>query len=96
MDAGGPIEPFQGDLLHFPYRNWADHLRRIDRYTQIASDAAHVSGKRGNPFMLIVGPPVSFLRTFILRLGFMDGWRGALIAYAGARYIFMRELRILR
>jgi hypothetical protein len=46
--------------------------------------------------MLLAGPPISFIRTFFLRLGFMDGWRGALIAYAGARYVFLRELRILR
>ena len=84
------------DLLHFPYRDWDDHLRRIDRYTQTASDAAHAAGKRGNPLMLLAGPPISFIRTFFLRLGFMDGWRGALIAYAGARYVFLRELRILR
>jgi len=92
----GPVGQFRGDLLHYPYRNWDDHLLRIDRYTRLAADAARASGKRGNLLMLISGPPVSFLRTFILRLGFMDGWRGAVIAYAGARYIFLRELRILR
>jgi len=96
MEANGPVERFRGDLLHFPYRNWADHLQRIDRYTRLASEAAQKSGKRGNPLMLLAGPPISFLRTFFLRLGFMDGWRGALIAYAGARYVFLRELRILR
>jgi len=94
--ANVPVAQFQGDLLHFPYRDWADHLRRIDRYTQKASDAAHAAGKHGNPLMLLAGPPISFIRTFFLRLGFMDGWRGALIAYAGARYVFLRELRILR
>jgi len=96
MVVGGTVAPFQGDLLHFPYRNWGDQVQRIDRYTQIASDAAHASGKRGNPLMLVAAPPMSFLRTFILRLGFLDGWRGAVIAYAAARYVFLRELRILR
>ena len=94
--ANAPVEQFHGDLLHFPYRNWADHVPRIDRYTRTASDAAHAAGKRGNLLMLLAGPPISFIRTFFLRLGFMDGWRGALIAYAGARYVFLRELRILR
>jgi len=96
LETNGPVFQFEGDLLHFPYRNWADHLQRIDRYTQIASDAAHASGKRGNPLRLVLGPPAVFLKTFIIRLGFLDGWRGAVIAYAGARYVFMRELRILR
>jgi glycosyltransferase involved in cell wall biosynthesis len=96
LEVRGPVSQFAGDLLHFPYRNWSDHIRRIDRYTQIAADAARAAGKRGNPLKLVVGPPAAFLRSFILRFGFLDGWRGAMIAYAGARYIFIRELRILR
>ena len=46
--------------------------------------------------MLIAGPPITFVRTFFLRLGFLDGWRGVMIAFAAARYIYLRELRILR
>src|SRR5678815_2696246 len=36
----GPVGQFRGDLLHYPCRNWADHLLRIDRYTRLAADAA--------------------------------------------------------
>lgn len=96
LETNGAAARFENDLLHFPYRNWEDHLQRIDRYTSIASEAARASGRRGNPLKLIAGPPLSFLRTFVFRLGFLDGWRGAVIAYAGARYVFLRELRILR
>lgn len=96
LESRGPVLRFESDLLHFPYRSWADHLQRIDRYTRIASDAARESGRRGNPLKLVFSPPLSFLRTFVLRFGFLDGWRGAVIAYAAARYVFVRELRILR
>ncbi len=51
---------------------------------------------RGNILRLLFGPPLSFLKTFVVRAGFMDGWRGVLIAAAGARYVFLREFRILR
>jgi glycosyltransferase involved in cell wall biosynthesis len=92
----GHVHVFRGDLLHFPYRDWTDHLGRIDRYTELAAQAARKSGKKGNILRLILGPPLSFLRTFVVRAGFLDGWRGFLIAAAGARYIFLREFRILR
>jgi len=96
MNVDGPVVAFKGDLLHFPYQDWPDHLSRIDRYTQLAAEAARKSGKRGNYLRLLFGPPLSFLRTFVIRAGFLDGWRGVLIAAAGARYIFLRELRTLR
>jgi glycosyltransferase involved in cell wall biosynthesis len=96
LDVEGSTISFRGDIFHFPYQDWPDHLRRIDRYTRLAADAALASGKKGNYLRLILGLPLSFLRTFVLRAGFLDGWRGAVIAAAGARYVFMRELRILR
>jgi len=96
LESDGPVERFKGDILHFPFRDWIDHLQRIDRYTVMSSEAAHRNGKRANLLMLVAGPPITFLRTFFLRLGFLDGWRGVMIAYAAARYIYLRELRILR
>ena len=96
MKVDGSIAIFDGDLLHFPYRDWQDHRRRIDRYTRLAADAARAAGKKGSLLRLLVGPPIAFLQTFILRAGFLDGWRGLVIAAAAARYVFLRQSRILR
>jgi glycosyltransferase involved in cell wall biosynthesis len=96
LDVNAGVETFTGDLLHFPYHDWQDHLRRIDRYTELAANGARASGKRGSIIRLILGPPVTFLQTLVVRLGFLDGWRGALIAFAAARYVFLRQFRILR
>ena len=96
LTVAGTIVNFKGDLLHFPYQDWRDHIRRIDRYTDLAAQAARKSGKHGNILRLLFGPPLSFLRSFVMRAGFLDGWRGVLIAVAGARYVFLREFRILR
>jgi glycosyltransferase involved in cell wall biosynthesis len=94
--ADGEIGRFRGDLLHFPYRDWIDHERRVDRYTELAAQAARSNGRRGNLFKLIFGPPFTFIKSFVLRAGFLDGWRGLAIAYMGARYVFQKEFRILR
>jgi glycosyltransferase involved in cell wall biosynthesis len=75
LEVKGSIVSFDGDLLHFPYQDWPDHVQRIDRYTRLAADAALAAGKRGNPIWLALGAPATFLRTFFLRAGFLDGWR---------------------
>jgi glycosyltransferase involved in cell wall biosynthesis len=96
MDVNGETGRFQSDLLHFPYRALEDHVERADRYTRLAAEAAQKSGRRSNPLKLFLAPPLVFLKSFILQCGFLDGWRGLLIAYMGARYVFLREFRILR
>src|SRR5262249_10934462 len=96
LEVDGRISQLKGDLLHFPYRSWADQMERADRYTRLAVQAAGKKGNTGAVLKLLFGPPAAFLRTFFFRAGSLDGWRGAAIAYAGARYVFLRQFRILR
>jgi glycosyltransferase involved in cell wall biosynthesis len=96
LAVDGPVGRFAGDLLHFPYRSLAEHYRTVDRYTRLASDELRKRGRRFNPARLVLGPILYFLKSFLLRGGFLDGTRGVLIAYMGARYVFLRELRLLR
>src|SRR5262245_56797569 len=96
VKVNGDVDRFRGDLLHVPYQDWRDHEKRIDRYTELAAQAARSTGLRGNVLKLVLGPPTTFIRSFILHAGFLDGWRGLAIAYMGARYVFQREFRILR
>jgi len=96
VKVDGSAGKFQGDLLHFPYRDWKDHAARIERYTELAARAALAAGRRGNIVKLALAPPLTFFKTFFLHAGFLDGWRGLAISYMGARYVFRREFRILR
>jgi glycosyltransferase involved in cell wall biosynthesis len=96
MKVDGKIVDFQGDLFHFPYRDWNDHLARIERYTELAAKAARSSGRSGSIGRLVLGPPLTFFKSFVLHAGFLDGWRGLAIAYAGARYVFEKEFRLYR
>lgn len=96
VKVNGDAGAFRGDLLHFPYRNWSDHVARVARYTELAAQAARSSGRRTSVFKMIGGPPLTFIKAFFLRAGFLDGWRGLAIAYMGARYVFQKEFRILR
>ncbi len=96
MKVNGTVGRFAGDLLHFPYRSWDDHLARIEKYTELAAVAARSSGRRGSVLKMLVAPPAAFIKGFLLNAGFFDGWRGLAIAYMAARYVFLREFRILR
>src|SRR5438105_14532930 len=96
MKVDGNVGVFKGDLFHFPYRDWNDHVGRVVRYTELASKAARSAGRRGSIARLLVGPRAAFIKSFLLHVGSLDGWRGLAIAYMRARYVFEKEFRILR
>lgn len=94
--VNGTVGAFAGDLLHYPFRSAADHHERVERYTHLAARAAEDRGQRFSVFRLVAGPPAAFFRAYVLRAGFLDGWHGLRIAYMGARYVFLREVRVSR
>ena len=95
MNVSGNVDRLRADLFHFPYRDWNDHVARVARYTEFASKSARSAGRRGSIARLILGPPLTFIKSFFLHVGFLDGWRGLAIAYMGARYVFQKERRTL-
>ena len=62
----------------------------MDSYTTLAAQDIASRGKRITFDKLLFDPPWTFLRTYILRLGFLDGAEGLAIAYMAALYNFVK------
>jgi glycosyltransferase involved in cell wall biosynthesis len=84
-----------GDLLHHPYRNFAEHLATIDKYTTIMAQSMHARGKRVHLGHLVLGPFARFFRFYFVRLGFLEGWRGFVQACLAAHYGRMKYAKAL-
>jgi glycosyltransferase involved in cell wall biosynthesis len=83
------------DLLHYPYRTFADHLRTIDNYTTIMARGLYDRGRRARIADVIFRPGIRFLRFYVLKAGFLEGWRGLLLAYLAAHYVRLKYAKLL-
>jgi len=83
-----------GDLQHHPYRDLSDHLRRIDRYTTTMAEGLHRRGRRARRLDLVVRPAARWINFYVLRTGFLDGWRGFLLACLAAHYVQMKYAKL--
>ncbi|MEY2982647.1 MAG: hypothetical protein RL562_2874, partial [Planctomycetota bacterium] len=52
-------------------------------------------GRRARPLDLLTRPAARFVRFYVLKLGFLDGWRGLLIACLAARYAQLKYAKLL-
>lgn len=91
----GPVGVLEGRLLHHPYRDLAEHLRTIDRYTTTMAQGLHARGVRAGSLDLVLRPAARFLRAYVLKLGFLEGWRGFLQACLAAHYGRMKYAKLL-
>jgi len=89
------IGDLRGDLLHDPYRSFDDHLRKIDSYTTTMAAGLHARGRRASASDLILRPAWRFVRFYVLKRGFLHGWRGLLLAYLAAHYVRLKYAKLL-
>jgi glycosyltransferase involved in cell wall biosynthesis len=96
VDAGLPVTALEEPIEHLSYRDLAHHLRTIDSFTRIAAEALWLEGRRTNPFDLLVRPVAVFTKSLVIKRGFLDGWRGLVIAALAAWYDWLKYWRLLR
>lgn len=86
----GSIGHLKGNLLHYTCDTLSEHLRTMDRYTTLAAEEMVALGRKVRWRDLVLDPPWTFLRTYVLKAGFLDGWEGLTIAYMSAFYNFLK------
>jgi glycosyltransferase involved in cell wall biosynthesis len=95
VELEGSAGKLRGDLLHYSYRGLDDHLRTIEKYTTIMAQGMRERGVRASALDLVTHPAARFLRGYVLKLGFLDGWRGLLIACLAAYYAMLKYAKLL-
>lgn len=88
--SGGRIGKLNGDLLHYTRRSLAEHHEVLGGYTTLAAKSDLNQGRKITLAHLLIRPPLAFFRSYVLRLGFLDGVPGLMIAYFAAYYLFLR------
>jgi glycosyltransferase involved in cell wall biosynthesis len=83
-----------GDLLHYTVHDFAEHEANVERYSTLAARQMFEQGKRRWLGALLFATPWSFVQNFLLRGGFLDGYRGALIARMAARTVRLKYWKL--
>ena len=88
--VNGPTGRLQGPLLHRSQETTRMRWTKAYTYAEAFDHGLAAAGKRVTLLDLFLRPPWRFFRSYILRLGFLDGWRGYSIACMTAAYTYLR------
>ena len=86
----GHVERLAEPLLHHSYRGLDDFVARSNRYSALAARDVVARGGRAGVLDLALRPLGRFLSMYVARGGFLDGWRGFVLAVLYANYVFLR------
>jgi glycosyltransferase involved in cell wall biosynthesis len=90
--ADGKVGYFTNKLEHYSYRNYDHYIAKINQYAQLKAKNLYISGKRVTIFHLLIKPPVRFCIHYFLRLGFLDGFQGFVMASIQAYGVLARYI----
>ena len=90
VQVDGHVGHLDGDLLHYTCDSIEAHQANLDRYTDLAAHELLDSGKRVGPWRPLLTPLHSFVKAYVLKLGFLDGRAGLTIARMAARYVRLK------
>jgi glycosyltransferase involved in cell wall biosynthesis len=94
LEPPGPALPLRADLEHYTYADIEDHISTMNYFSSIAASEKLARGQRWVTLNLLLNPPLTFLKMFFLRGGFLDGWRGFLVSALGSYYVFLRYAKL--
>ena len=79
-----------GALEHHTLRSLSQYLPKLDEYALRGAADLIAGGRRAGPFRVLAHAEWRFVRSFVLRLGFLDGGTGFMVAVLAAYGTFLK------
>ena len=83
------VERLPGNLLHYSYPNIEYHHQKIKKYAKLTAKKWKLQNKHPGVFKKLFGPSFRFFKTYIIRLGILDGREGFMISKMS--YLLVKE-----
>jgi hypothetical protein len=81
-------------MLHYSFMNYSQVLKKMDHYSSASAEQAFAKGKQSSPLKAMLHGLWSFVRTYFIRRGFLDGAQGYALAVSNAQGTYYRYIKL--
>lgn len=87
-------EKLASHLNHYVFVDIEHQVQTNNRYSSLLAQKLYDSGKRFSMFHFLTKPYVKFFECYFLKLGFLDGWAGYVIARNAAYSVYLKWVKL--
>ena len=84
------ISQLSGDIIHFPYKDKDSVRAKIQLYGALGKQKIMNEKKRTGLSIALLKSCWAFARTYILKLGFLDGFSGLAVSWMNTQVTFTK------
>lgn len=93
LEVEGRVEKLKHPLLHYVYRDIADQVKTINRFSTLTADDRKRTGSRGYLLLGLIHAFGKFLECAVWKKGLLDGIPGLIIAVNSSFYVFLKHAK---
>jgi hypothetical protein len=90
----GEVGRLRGDLLHYTVCNLQEQRQKSEEYSTVSARAMFESGRRDWRAAKWFATPWTWIRYFVFGAGFLDGYRGFMIARSAAHTVWLKYAKL--
>jgi glycosyltransferase involved in cell wall biosynthesis len=94
MNKGATVNHLSGDLQHYSYYAISEHKKQANYFSTISAQAYLDKGKKSSWLKIVFSPVMKFVKTYVLQLGFLDGYYGFVICRIASYETFMKYKKL--
>ena len=94
VNDGTKVGKLKHRIRHWVIEDIETHSRKANQFSTIGAQSYYDKGIRSNFFKIIFNPSWSFLKSYFLKLGFLDGIAGIAIASISSYTVFLKYLKL--
>jgi len=89
------IKELKGDILHYSFDSISAHIQTLDKFTEIGAQEIIKRGKKVSLISPFTHAIWTFLRMYIFRLGFLDGFAGLVASVLSFVHVFVKYSKVI-
>jgi len=93
-EVNGPVGYLRAPIDHYPFRDIQHFFEKMNRYTTLMAKKMNKQERPFKAHQLLTHPSFTFFKMFCLRLGFLDGTPGLILAGLYAYYTFVKYAKL--
>ena len=94
MHKDARIGQLEGDMYHYSFPDLGSYYRKMEHYTELGANEAVRNGRKVTALQVWFVPKLMFFKSYILKLGILDGYYGFVIAKLIASNSFAKYAKI--
>jgi len=94
LETGLKESFLKGDLLHYSFPSINHHIEVMIKFTSIMAQEGFDKGTNVNIISLLFSPFWKFIKSYFIRLGFLDGYYGFVVSIISAYATFIKYVKI--